>query len=179
LTKVINFYGGPSAGKSTNAFKLAGLMKERRMNVEFVPEFAKGLTWKKDFSSLDDQLMVFAQQNHMLYILQGQVDYIVTDSPLLLSMHYMHVGWSKFREGAAVSQLHNTFADMIISTYAQYENINFYVERGDREFVQAGRNQSEDEAIEIDDAVFRLLSRNMIPFKRIHTLDQVVETLGI
>jgi hypothetical protein len=179
MTKVINFYGGPSAGKSTNGAKLFGYMKEKRMNVEFAPEFAKELTWRKNFADLDDQLFVLGTQNNRLYSLLGQVDYIVTDSPLLLSIHYMNVGWSKFQEGPAVSLLHNNLVDLTLSTYAQYDNINFYVERGDREFVQAGRNQNEDESKQMDDDIFRLLSRHMIPFKRVKTLEEVITSLGI
>ena len=96
MTKVINFYGGPSAGKSTMAAQLFGIMKANRFNVEYVPEFAKDLTWKQS-KCLDDQLYVFAVQHHALYTLLGQVDYIITDSPLLLSLHYVTIGLSKFQ----------------------------------------------------------------------------------
>ena len=95
MTKVINFYGGPSAGKSTMAAQLFGIMKSKRLNVEMVPEFAKDLTWKKS-GCLDDQVYVFANQNHALYTLLGQVDYIITDSPLILGLHYAKHGLNKF-----------------------------------------------------------------------------------
>lgn len=178
MTKVINFYGGPSAGKSTMAAQLFGEMKTRRMNVEYVPEFAKDLTWKKS-GCLDDQVYVFANQHHALYTLLGQVDYIITDSPLLLGLHYVEMGFQKFERDVGYLRLIESLEELVLRTFHRYNNINFYVERGDRKFIQAGRNQNEEESKSIDDAVFRLLSKHFIPFKRVGNIHDVLVTLEL
>lgn len=170
MTKVINFYGGPSAGKSTSAAQLFGYMKALRMNVEYVPEFAKQLTWRKA-GCLDDQLYVFGVQHHELYTLLDQVDYIITDSPLLLSLHYANIGLSKY---AYRTVFDRAFTDVVLQAYTNFDNLNFYVERGDRKFVQAGRNQNEEEAKQIDDAVHQLLVKHNIPFKRVSSFSELL-----
>lgn len=173
MTKIINFYGGPSAGKSTMAAQLFGYMKAGRMNVEYVPEFAKTLTWRKA-ACLDDQLYVLGNQHHELYTLLGQVDYVITDSPLLMQLHYISIGFSKFKPTASVPDV---FEELVLSLYQKYDNHNFYVERGDRKFIQAGRNQNEEESKEIDDSIHEILVYNAIPFKRVSNMLEIVVDL--
>lgn len=173
MTKVVNFYGGPSAGKSTMAAQLFGYMKAERLNVEYVPEFAKTLTWQKS-GCLDDQIYVFAQQHHAIYTLKDQVDYIITDSPLILGLHYINMAQEKF---AMIETFSQAFKNLVLSTYNQYDNYNYYVERGDRQFIQAGRNQNEMQARAIDDSVFRILVHNGIMFKRVNNLNDIVADL--
>lgn len=178
MTKVINFYGGPSAGKSTMSGKLFGWMKEQRMNVEFVPEFAKTLTWRKAQDCLDDQLYVFGQQHHDLYVLQGQVDYVIMDSPLLMQLHYFKMGLSKFQKKEDVDY-DRMFNEFVISTYLQYDNVNFYVERGNRKFIQAGRNQDELTSKQYDNDIHKILVENWVEFKRVTCLEDVLHTLQL
>ena len=174
MTKVVNFYGGPSAGKSTMAAQLFGWMKNKRMNVEYVPEFAKQLTWRQA-GCLDDQFYVFGNQHHELYTLKDQVDYIITDSPLLMSMHYADVGLSKFDDEDFL--LREVFDELVLATYMQYDNINFFVERGDRKFVQAGRNQDEATSKEFDEDIYQILTENWVLFKTVRSLNDVLAEL--
>ena len=175
MTKVINFYGGPSAGKSTMAAQLFGWMKAQRMNVEYVPEFAKTLTWQGS-NCLDDQLYVLGNQHHALYTLKGQVDYIITDSPLLIQLHYFDIGFSKFFGKDTTKEI---FCIMVLELYVQYDNINFYVERGNRKFIQAGRNQDEATAKDYDDKIHKVLTDNWVEFKRISTLEEILHTMNL
>jgi nicotinamide riboside kinase len=177
VAKVINFYGGPSAGKSTMSAQLFGIMKAQRLNVEYVPEFAKELTWKKS-NSLDDQLYVMGNQHHMIYTLRDQVDFIITDSPMLLTLHYSGMGMSKF--GSADRELVvNGINAMALALYSMYDNADFYVVRGNRKFIQAGRNQNEEQAKGIDMSVKFLLDQYKIDYTTVNQVDQVAETLGI
>lgn len=43
--KVINFFGAPGAGKSTEAARTYVALKDRGVNVELVREVAKDLAW--------------------------------------------------------------------------------------------------------------------------------------
>lgn len=44
-TKVINFYGGPSCGKSNMALAVAAELKFRQASTEYIPEYAKDLVY--------------------------------------------------------------------------------------------------------------------------------------
>jgi hypothetical protein len=163
VTKIVNLYGGPSAGKSTMAAQLFGHMKAKRLNVEYVPEFAKTLTWRKS-ECIDD---------HEIYTLKDQVDYIITDSPLLLSLHYIDNGLSKFGRAHDVKW---SFTSLVKDTYKVYDNYDYYVERGDRAFIQAGRTQNEYESRLIDISVLEILEAHTT-YKRISTLDDIIGDL--
>lgn len=176
MTKVVNFYGGPGAGKSTMAGRLFGWMKAERMNVEYVPEFAKDLTWKKS-GCLDDQLYVFAEQAHRLYVLKDQVDWILTDSPLLLSCFYVDKGMSKFTDERALWIWKDVFMELVWATYDMYDNVNILVERGDRKFIQAGRNQDEAESREIDTAVESMLKDLPVDYDKVSSLEEVIKLI--
>ncbi len=86
--KVINFIGEPSAGKSATALSLAGLMKARELNAEYVDEHAKSLVLEERHNCLRDQLTITAEQNRKLSRLNGKFDYAIVDSPLFLGIIY-------------------------------------------------------------------------------------------
>lgn len=96
MTQIINLFAGPGAGKSTTAAHLFAMMKDRGLNVELVTEYAKDLTWDKSWGVLNDQLLVTAEQNHRIERLVGTVDWIVTDSPILLGLAYVKQPWMEF-----------------------------------------------------------------------------------
>jgi hypothetical protein len=174
--KVINLIAGPGAGKSTNAFALMAYLKQKRFNCELVHEYAKWCTWMDKQRTLDDQLYVFAKQHHMFYNLRDQVDYVVTDSPLLLSLYYMGHGMNSF-ENNSVWQY--AFEHLVTSTENMYENQYFFIERGDRKFVQAGRNQKEDECKEIDQQLLKMLAFYQVPYHAVSNVDQIINELRV
>ena len=153
--KVINLFAGPGAGKSTLRADLFGLMKKNQKDVEEVTEFAKDKTWEKNFSALSDQLFVLANQNRRLDRLKDQVEWVVSDSPILLGIHYKTPDY-----------LPNTFEDLIFELWDTYENHNFFIERN-HPYDPTGRNQNEEEARAIDASIIRMLEFNEIPFTKV------------
>lgn len=148
--KVINLFAGPGAGKSTTRAMLFGLMKLNGKNVEEVTEYAKDVTWEKNFTLYSDQLFVTANQNRRLDRLLNQVEWVVSDSPLLLSIHY-----------ATPDYLPKTFNNLIYELWDTYDNYNFFIKRN-KPYVRIGRSQTEDEAREIDDKIIEMLdAKNM------------------
>ena len=87
-TKVINFYGGPGSGKSTKAAGLYYKMNMAGFSVELNNEFAKECVWEDNVPMLKDQLFMLAHQHRKILRLVGKVDYVITDSPLMLSGIY-------------------------------------------------------------------------------------------
>ena len=88
MALIISFYGGPSTGKSTLAYKLAGLLKQNNYNAELVVEYVKHSAYTEAKYELQDQIFLTAQHNHRLRILNDQVDIIVTDASLLNCLAY-------------------------------------------------------------------------------------------
>ena len=88
MTTIINFYGAPSAGKSTEAAKLFVKYKEAGKSVELVTEYAKEWVWEDRKIRKFDQLYITATQIHRETRLLGEVDFIITDSPVLLGAFY-------------------------------------------------------------------------------------------
>jgi len=88
--KLINLWGGPGTGKSTTAAGLFSLMKLKGYDVELVPEYAKDLTWEGHHNKLADQNYVFAKQHRRIArLVEHDLDYVITDSPLLFTIYYM------------------------------------------------------------------------------------------
>ena len=145
MTKVINFFAGPGAGKSSSAYVLAGIMKWRQISCELVTEYAKDLVWQNSLEVLQNQIYVFSKQYQKMYRLQNKVDYIITDSPLLLSLYY-DKNTTKGLES------------IVLETMEKFENINFFISR-EKPYWKEGRLQTEQEAVEIDKEVLRLLDR--------------------
>lgn len=158
MTQIINFVAGPGAGKSTLAGELFGWMKRRRYNCEYVAEFAKDLTWRKASGSLDDQFFIFGEQHHRIYTLLDQVDYIITDCPLILSIYYTKFAMSKYKQNPLFEHMMVMFEMQVITITQNFHNNKFFfVERGDRKFIQAGRNQNEEESRIIDEELKALM----------------------
>lgn len=121
------------------------MMKMRGKRVELVTEAAKELTWEQNISLLSDSLWIVAEQHRRLARLRGQVDFVVTDSPLLLALAYTDARYAA-----------PWFEHAVTALWAGYDNANFFVKRS-RPYEQYGRLQSEAEALDKDVAIIQLL----------------------
>ena len=138
---VFNIGGGPGISKSTTASALFAECKYLNMNCELVGEYAKTKTWEK--TPLGDQLYILGKQQHAMQILRGQVDLIITDSPLFMMHYYNNTPYSFF----------GPLVDEVIDSYY---NINVLLERV-KPYHQVGRGQTEAQAREIDESLKALL----------------------
>jgi hypothetical protein len=87
-TIVINLFGAPNSGKSTTAAGLYYKLKLTGRPTEMVREYAKGLAWEGRIPGQFDQPYIFGKQLKYESMLYGKVDFLVTDSPLLMSAYY-------------------------------------------------------------------------------------------
>jgi adenylate kinase family enzyme len=170
--KVINIWGGPGAGKSTTAAGLFFEMKKQQIEVELVTEYAKDMTWEKRQNVLNDQLYILAKQNRRIQRLADQVEYVITDSPLPLGLIYKS------------DDYFTTFDMFLMEVWNSYENHNFLIGR-DFAYQPTGRNQTAEQAIEVDDAIKNFLDAKSIDYHRVTNnpevdrITQILNTIGL
>jgi len=131
---VVNLTGAPGAGKSTGAATIFAELKKAGVNAELVTEFAKDKTWEHNIMALGCQEYVFGKQSYRLRRCRDDVDVIVTDSPLPLSIIY--------NTNPAITE---SYPRLVMDVYNTYENINFFINRV-KPYNPKGRNQTEEES---------------------------------
>lgn len=138
---VINILGAPGVGKSTVAAGIFYELKRRNaFRVELVTEFAKAKVWEESFKTLDDQLYIFAKQQHAMVRLLNKVDVVITDSPLIFSAVY----------GRLYNYPHKALETLILEVFNSYSNFNVLLERPKGvEYEEIGRYQSSEESIKV------------------------------
>lgn len=166
---VVNLFAGSGAGKSTTAAGVFHALKRKDINCELVTEYAKDLVWDESYKMLLDQLLIFAQQNHKLRRLEGKVDVVITDSPILLSIVYNkaynpHGSYNK------------NFNDFIMDTFNRYNNMNYFLKRT-KKYNPIGRLQTEEEAKELDTKIKSLLDLYNVGYTEIEYNADTVEII--
>lgn len=176
-TKIINILGGPGVGKSTTAAGIFYEMKRMDINCELVSEFPKELSWENSIDLIENQIFIFAEQFRRQFRLLGNVDYIITDSPLILSSVYFDVHLkkpnSKFAQQFS-SKMHDSCKEFFAKVNDEFDNMTFFIERNTK-WSPIGRNESLPEAIAIDEKIKQMVSGSYIS---IDTLPhEVVKTI--
>ncbi len=154
-TVVINAYGGAGAGKTTACLEIAKELKKRGFVTEYVQEYPKELVWEERFDLLDGtkehQFDILGEQLKRMDRLYGKVDFIVTDSPILLNQIYN-------------KELTPEYESMLTKLYSQYDNFNFVVERDPdpTKFEKQGRIHSLKESVQKDSEVKQMLDKSKL-----------------
>jgi len=160
-SKIINFFGGPGIGKSTQACGLYTEMKKNHMNVEYTYEFPKEVAWEGNVSQLSDQFFITANQHRNISRLYGKVEYIIVDSPIVLGCFYEQ----RYGEGYPASHYSMSgLSNFLWELFKKYNNINILLKRNGETYDTNGRLQDLQEAIEIDDDIKQTLDVNRIPY---------------
>ena len=149
-THVINLYGGPCCGKSTVAAGLFYELKCKGIECEMTGEYAKDKTWDENHKILNHQPFIFGQQLHRIWRLNNKVQFIICDSPILLSIIYS-------KENS------DLFERFIVEQYNKYNNINFILDRTVKYDV-VGRNETEEEAIKLDNNLVHIMDKYNINY---------------
>lgn len=156
---VINTIAGPGSGKSVLAVDLFSEMKKAGENVELCREYARIQVYEKRDNILNDQLYILSKQNRELERLKGQVDYAITDSPLLLGAVY---STPEYRRS------HPSFIDFVVETYRTYENILMFTHRPpENTYKKVGRVQEYEDALRKDAELRIFLHKYSIPFHEV------------
>lgn len=174
--KVINLFGGAGTGKSTLSAELFSFLKKKGYDAEIVTEYAKRLIYEKREAFLaNDQLFVFATQNSRIKTLlefskNHPLDFVVVDSPLLLSLIYNYDPFLQKDEN---------FQKLVVSVFQKYDNLNIFIQRNPvYGYNPNGRLQSSmQEAEEFDNRIKMSLDENGIPFHEVLNDDNFLENV--
>ncbi len=147
-TLIVSIFGGPGAGKSSFAHGLMYELKVTGINCELSSEYAKDIFYEESPTKLDNQIYVFGKQLHRIKRILGKVDVIVTDAPLLHSIHY-----------DSSNSIH--FKELVLEEHNKLNNFNIWLERK-HDYNPNGRFQDETGAQEISNSIERILTKNNI-----------------
>lgn len=147
-----NLFAGPGSGKSTTAAGLFFMMKCMGMKVELVTEYAKDLAYDGALNgTAQQQYEIFDEQSARMKRLIGKVDYIITDSPILMQFMYGE-------RAPNMREEYPNYPNDIKAAMSAFTNRDYLIERV-KPYHAYGRVQDEEEARSLDRDVRRLLLR--------------------
>jgi tRNA uridine 5-carbamoylmethylation protein Kti12 len=119
MTIVINLFGSSNSGKSTTAAGLYFQLKKKHTHCEMVREYVKNWAWEGRAPGKWDQPYIASKQMKYESLLYNKVDFIVTDSPFLLSHWYE----SLYHDTNIVKPLLTEFTKSATNNGIKYLNI--------------------------------------------------------
>lgn len=160
---LVNFFGGPSTGKSDCARILCSLLNRRKITSEYASEYAKKLTWKEDYVTRSNQVLVTATQFDEILTLYGKVRVVVTDSPVIIGIAFPGPCCTPTWE-AHVKELHDHF-----------KSLNIFLERNPDHYQSEGRTQALEECLEADRKLMDFLDHWQIDYVKVPVGEETVE----
>lgn len=179
MKKIICLYGGPGSGKSTTCAGLFYKLKLMHFNGEMNREYVKDWVWEDRKIQAGDQPYFFAKmaRKERVYM-KKEVDFIVTDSPLVLT-HYYGMKYDSYEQqfNTSLKMLKNHHEICIAEAY---KTEHFFLNRT-KPYQAAGRFQTEEEAKTIDSEIKTMLLDIGINFKEIpgdeYAVDSIIREL--
>lgn len=154
--KIVNFLGGPGTSKSTMAtdqfsrFKRLGV-GDIGLDLEPAKEWAYINRPISGFDGLELFTKSFVNIDRML---RGGAKVVFTDAGPITSIMYEHF------QGAG---LETPMKDLLAALTNTYPTLNIYLRRDlDKKYVREGRYQNEEEAKQLDGAIFKWLLDNKL-----------------
>lgn len=131
-----------------------------KRSAELCREYVKDWVYQNREVGQYDQFYISGQQSHRESVLYGEVEYVVTDCPLLLGPFYhKHYTSLSIVESAVVS-----FIEYAKSQGVTYHN---YLLKRIHAYDPSGRYEDENEALEIDNELGEYLDRLLISYESV------------
>lgn len=172
----IQFFGAPGTGKSVLAHEALTYFKKAGMNCEIVLELAREWAYINRGIQSMDQIYLFASQmtREDSLLSRDKVDFVITDSPLLLNCWYSRnqnpVFWQSL--------------EPLVKLFdKRFEPINFFCPiNKSYKFHQEGRHFTEDKSTMISESMYQLVEdfygkKNVVVLPNENRLEAVVEAV--
>jgi hypothetical protein len=171
MSRIINLFGGPGIGKSSIASGLTYKLKRKHITCDNPYEFPKQLAWDENHLAIKDQLYVLANQHRGIVKSFGKVNYIILDSPILLSLVYRSV-----YEGLEypATLYGESFDKMVLDIHNQYDSVNIVLKRTEGGYNEKERYQSLEESKHLDMEIENSLIKYDIPYHIVEVGDKTV-----
>lgn len=139
-------------------------LKWRGIDCELAAEYAKDLVWEKRSKTFENQIYIFGKQHHRINRLIGQVQVVITDSPIYLTPIYD-------------VEKRDNLKKLVLEEASKWRNLNFFLTRK-KPYNPNGRNHSKSEAKIIDNVVENFLIEHQIPYWRVDGTTEGVQYIS-
>lgn len=140
-------------------------LKKYGFNAELVTEYAKDKVWEHNDTVFSNQVYILGKQSYRVSRVAGQVDVIITDSPILLSAIYN-----------PDPEIQNELEALTVKMFNQYNNLNIVLKRT-FPYQKEGRMHSEEQSSEIYQKIIECLNQNGIGYSVFDNKDDTQQTL--
>jgi nicotinamide riboside kinase len=165
-TLVINLIGGPCSGKSTIAAELFARLKKMGIHCELVSEYIKERIYEENKTMPVNQIAIFGMEHYSVSNKIGKVDVIVHDGSFINNIIYKKEDNPEFDE-------------LIVSEYKKFNNLDFFVKRGNIEFEDYGRIHNLKQSKELDKIIKDTYQKYGLNFIEVEARDAVDKMIPI
>lgn len=160
MTVVVNFIASPNSGKSLTSALVFSELKMNHQKAEYIQEYAKFLIYSNRIHELNNQYQVSYEQYKMLKPMDGIVDYLVCDSPLLLGLYYNRNHTNNICDVKKTEKL-------LIDKINEFNNVYIFLDKDpDLPYENEGRIHTEEQSKQIQIGLLDLLDEFNIPYLR-------------
>ena len=165
-TLVINLIGGPCSGKSTVAAELFARLKKMGIKTELVSEYIKDRIYEENNTMPNNQIAIFGMEHYNISTKLGKVDVIVHDGSYINNIIYK-------------TEYNKEFDDLIISEYKKFNNLDFFIKRGNIEFESYGRIHNLKQSKELDRIIKETYDNYGLTYIEVESRDAVDKIIPI
>lgn len=165
-TLVVNLIAGPCSGKSTIASELFARLKKMGVKCELCPEYIKERIYEENNTITTHQISIFGMEHYTISNKIGKVDVIVHDGSFLNNILYK-------------SEENPEFDKLIISEYHKFNNLDFFIKRGNIEFETYGRIHNLEQSLELDEKIKNIYHKAKANFIEVESRDAVDKIIPI
>ena len=165
-TLVINLIGGPCSGKSTVAAELFARLKKMGIKTELVSEYIKDRIYEENKTMPNNQIAIFGMEHYNISNKLGKVEVIVHDGSFINNIIYK-------------AEYNEEFGNLIISEYKKFNNLDFFIKRGNIEFESYGRIHNLKQSKELDRIIKETYDNYELTYIEVESRDAVDKIIPI
>ena len=159
-TLVINLIGGPCSGKSTISAELFARLKKMGVKCELCTEYIKERIYEENKTIANNQIALFGMEHYALMNKIGKVDVLIHDGSLINNIQYNYENNEEFNA-------------LIITEYRKFNNLDFFIKRGNIEYETYGRIHNYEQALKIDEEIKRYYDKYNAKYIDVESRDAV------